>query len=181
MNATGVDNLFKGVQFDELEYFMDTQSPHIDSDNWEHRGTHYAKAAGQLDILHKFTTDRARDIFAVYDLLPTSARIQWYEFSPDGEEHYDDGAIEYTILYNYYSEEPVTFLYQNGEFTLQNNDAVAYCGQEILHQRKKTEGISICISLAYAKHNNPHFALGEYNGLGYKFKSTTEEIEENWL
>ena len=94
---------------------------------------------------------------------------------------YDDGAIEYTILYNYYSEEPVTFIYPNGEFTLENNEAVAYCGQELLHQRKKTEGISICISLAYAKPNNPHFALGEYNGLGYKFKSTTEEIEENWL
>ena len=54
---------------------MDTESPHIDRANWEHRGHYYAKASDKLDILHKFTTDKARDIFEVHDLLPTSARI----------------------------------------------------------------------------------------------------------
>jgi len=181
MEVVGITDLFKGVQFDELEYYMDTESPHIDRDNWEHRGNYYAKASGQLDILHKFTTDKARDIFEVHDLLPTSARIQWYEFSPKGKEHYDGGPIEYSILYNYYSEEPVTFKSSNGEIKLENLEAIAYCGSELLHQRQATEGISICLSFNYAKPNNPHFALGEYNGLGYGFKSTEEEVEINWL
>lgn len=181
MDAVKVSNLFKGVQFDEMEYFMDTQSPHIDTDNWEHRGHYYAKAEGRLDILHKFTTDTARDVFEVHDLLPTSARIQWYEFSPKGKEHYDEGPVEYSILYNYYSEYPVKFQTSTGTFELDNLEAIAYCGSELLHQRLGSEGISICLAFNYARPSNPHFALGEYNGLGYRYNSTEEEVKVNWL
>ena len=181
MDAVKITNLFKGRQFEELEFWMDTQSPHIDRDNWEHRGNYYAKPAGNLDTLHKFTTDVARDTFEIHNLLPTSARIQWYEFSPVGKEHYDSGPIEYSILYNYYSEEPVKFKTAIGNFELDNLEAMAYHGKDVLHQRQATEGISICLAFNYAKPSNPHFALAEYNGLGYGYKSTEEEVEVNWL
>lgn len=182
MDAVKITNLFKGNQYEEMQYWLDNESPYIDEDNWEKRNNYYAKGSQELQTLHTFTTDVARDVFEQHDILPSFSRVHWYEFSPKGEEHYDEGPVEYTIFYNYYSEEPVVFTSNGGETVLENGEAIAYCGSEAPHFKNKSEGISICLVFNYASPSNPHFALGEYNGRGqYSFKSNSEEVEINWL
>jgi len=182
MDAVKITELFKGQQLEEIQYWLDMQSPYIDEEMWEKRNSYYAKHTQELNTLHIFTTDLARDIFSEHNLLPSFSRIHWYEFSPKGEEHYDEGPVEHTIFYNYYSEEPVVFSHNGEKITLENNEAIAYCGKEFPHYRNESEGISICLVFNYASPSNPHFALGEYNGRGtYRFKSNKEEVEVDWL
>ena len=71
MEVVGVTDLFKGIQFDELEYYMDTESPHIDRDNWEHRGHYYAKAQN-LSRRLRLAYDKMLEDYDLL-LLPTVA------------------------------------------------------------------------------------------------------------
>jgi hypothetical protein len=181
MEVVKVTDLFKGNQLEELRYWLDNQSPFVDSQNWIKKSTYFSKSCREITVLHNYLIDKARDVFEVHNLLPTVSEIKWYEVSPPTLEHIDFGPESYTILYNYYSEDPISFSHNNSEVILENEEAIAYNGN-FPHSRKKTEGISICIAFNYAVPSNPHFVLAEYNGRGnYDYKSMKSEVEVNWL
>lgn len=181
MDAYKVDNLFKGNQLEEMRYWLDNENPFIDEDNWIKKRNHYFKSCYEVDVLHNFLLDTAREIFAVHNLLPTIAGIKWYEESPPTIEHIDFGPAQYNILYNYYSVEPITIVHNDEEMTLNNEQAIVYSG-DFPHSRKKTDDISICLSFGYNTPDNPHFALAEYNDRGnYIYKSNRPEVEVDWV
>lgn len=181
MEAVKIVDLFKGNQLEEIKYWLDNESPFVDPDNWNINVNHYEKKCSELDTLHISTTDRVREIFAVHNLLPTFSRIMWYDKSPEGEQHIDTGATEFTVLYNYYSEDPVIFYYDGVEIQLENEEAIAYCGTNRIHNRNESDGISICLGFNYAVPSNPHFVLAEYNGNRFQYKSNRDKVDVDWL
>ena len=181
MDVLKLPQLFKGNQLEEIKYWLDNESPFIDEPNWIKKRNHYFKNCYEVDVLHSYLIDIARETFEVHNLLPTVAGIRWYEESPATLEHIDYGPSKYNILFNYYSVEPIVLTHDGLEVVLENEEALAYSGN-FPHSRKKTDEISICLSFGYNTPDNPHFALAEYNDRGnYIYKSNKPEVEVNWL
>ena len=80
MEAVIIEDLFKGNQLEELRHWLDNETPYWDDQTWE-RSTSgvMKKTCPELNTYHIATIDKARDIFAVHDLLPTFSTLNWYD------------------------------------------------------------------------------------------------------
>lgn len=184
MNAVILTELFKGNQLEEIRFWMDNESPYFPNSGWERSidGSHMIKMCGELNMLHMWLTDTARDVFAIHNLLPTFSTLSWYQERPLNK-HYDTGPVEHTILYNYFSERELVLEYDGQELIVPNEQAIAYSGQQFEHYVKSDTGISICMYFNYASPDNHYFALGQHNKQGHSFPSGRQEHEvvKDWL
>lgn len=185
MDAVIIPELFKGNQLEEVRYWLDYETPHNNDGTWLESPfrTSKVKMCKELDMLHVSLIDKARDIFSVHNLLPTFSTINWYEDTTDIRKHFDDGPVEYTIMFNYFSETPLEIIYGKEKIVLDNEEAIAYNGAEFEHYRNNNGSISIGLYFNFAQPNNYHFALGNYTNGGIEFPSQrhVDEVDVNWL
>ena len=185
MNAIKITNLFKGNQLKELYAWLDMETPYDNNSEWQRSpdGLHMVKMCNELNTFHKVINDEARDIFAVHNLLPTFATVNWYEPNVESKIHYDSGPVQYTILYNYFSEYPLKLEYNNEEIILEQDEAVAYQGSEFEHIVKGVDGVSVRLVFNFATPDNYFFVLGNHTINGFEFPSgrSENEVEKNWL
>lgn len=185
MNAVIITDLFKGNQLEELQSWLDMETPYQQNSNWQKSpdGLHMVKMCNELNTFHKVLIDKARDVFAVHNLLPTFATVNWYEPNVQNETHLDNGEVEYTILYNYFSDSPLKLKYNNEEILLEQGCAVAYQGSEFEHTVEGVEGVSVRLNFNFAKPDNYFFVLGNHTVNGFEFPSgrPENEVETNWL
>lgn len=185
MNAVIITDLFKGNQLEELQSWLDLETPYEDKSKWAKSpdGTHMVKMCNELNTYHTVLTDKARDVFQVHNVLPTFSTINWYEPYVIKDTHYDSGPVEYTILYNYFSEHPLKLKYNNEEILLEQGSAVAYQGSQFEHTVEGVEGVSIRLNFNFATPNNYFFVLGNHTANGFDFPSgrPENEVEVNWL
>ena len=186
MDAVKITDLFKGNQLEEIRYWLDWETPANNDETWINTNHgEWTKMCAELNTLHTFTTDIARDVFSVHNLLPTFAAAKWYE--NEGhiyDQHIDQDPVQYTIVYNYYSEKDWKIKYSDQEYSLDNEEALAYCGSEFEHGRLKNPGgLTIALYFNYATPNNHHFIFGEYSSGQpiYKSGRTFNEIEIDWI
>ncbi len=183
MDAYIVDNLFKGNQLEELKYWMDHESPHNGSwDNSPDR-THHIKMCEELNTFHKVLTDKARDIFAVHNLLPTFSTISWYEGGVAKVPHLDSGPVEHTIMYNYFSQEPIQITVDDETLEVKNEQAVVYSGSTFKHSVSPVNGVSIRMHFNFAAPDNYFFIIGNHTNNGFEFPSgrMESEVGKDWL
>lgn len=184
MNAVKIFDLYKGQQLEEMKYWLDNESPYYDDSGWRQSpdGTYMVKMCNELNMYHNYITDTAREVFAVHNLLPTFSTISWYQ-ERKMRSHTDSGPVEYTILYNYFSEQPLVLEYNGDEIVIENEEAIAYNGNQFPHYVKSDTGVSICLYFNFAKPSNYHFALGQHTKQGYKFPSgrAESEVDIDWL
>lgn len=185
MNAVIITDLFKGNQLEELQYWLDMETPYQENSNWQKSpdGLHMVKMCNELNTFHKVLTDKARDVFAVHNLLPTFATINWYEPNIQSQTHFDSGEVEYTILYNYFSEEPIILKYNEQKIILEQGCAVAYQGSEFEHKVEGVNGVSVRLIFNFAKPDNYFFILGNHTINGFEFPSgrIEDEVGKDWL
>ena len=183
MDAYVVDNLFKGNQLEEMRYWMDYESPHNGSwDNSPDR-THHIKMCEELNTFHKVLTDKARDIFAVHNLLPTFSTISWYEGGVAKVPHLDSGPVEHTIMYNYFSQEPIQITVDDETLEVKNEQAVVYSGSTFKHSVSPVNGVSIRMHFNFAAPDNYFFIIGNHTNNGFEFPSgrMESEVGKDWL
>lgn len=183
MDAYIVDNLFKGNQLEEMKYWMDHESPHNGSwDNSPDR-THHIKMCEELNTYHKVLTDKARDIFAVHNLLPTFSTISWYEGGVAKVPHFDSGPVEHTIMYNYFSQEPIQITVDEETLEVGNEQAVVYSGGTFKHSVSPVNGVSIRMHFNFAEPDNYFFIIGNHTSNGFEFPSgrMEHEVGKDWL
>jgi hypothetical protein len=85
-------------------------------------------------------TDTAREIFDSKTLLPTYALFAHYEGqdpAPSLYKHKDDNACTYTLDMCVYQNEPWDLFVEDNAYTLSNNQALAYYGNEQFHWREE--------------------------------------------
>ena len=185
MDAIIINDLFKGNQLEEMRYWLDNETPYDENQVWErHESGLMKKSCNELSMYHIFALDKAREVFEVADLLPTFATINWYEADAHYPIHKDTDPVEYTIMYNYYSEHGWNINVNGREITLDNETAIAYNGQATDHGRLNNPGgVTVALYFNYAKPSNYHFALGEFSGGQPTFPSGRHftEIEKDWL
>ena len=61
--------------------------------------------------------------------------------------------------------------YKGQQIVVQNEEAIAYNGQEFEHYVKDNTGLSVCLYFNFARPDNYHFALGQHTKQGYQFPS----------
>lgn len=185
LDAVKITDLFKGNQLKELESWLDLETPYESNSNWLRSpdGSHMVKSCEELNTYHKVLTDKAREVFAVHDLLPTFSNINWYEPNVKKELHFDTGETEYTILYNYFSDDKLVFTYNNHQLELEQGEAIAYCGSEFEHMVGSSKGVNIRLNFNFARPNNYFFVLGNHTKKGFEFPSgrIEEEVGIDWL
>ena len=185
MDAVKITELYKGNQLEELQAWLDMETPYDDNSNWNRSpdGSHMVKMCEELNTLHKMLTDKARDTFAVHNLLPTFATINWYEPGVQKNMHYDNGPVEYTILYNYFSDNELELIYNEEKLTVAQGEAVAYVGSDFEHMVTATNGVSVRLNFNFAKPDNYYFVLGNHTVDGFQFPSgrTEQEVDRDWL
>jgi len=185
MEAVIVEDLFKGNQLEELRHWLDNETPYWEDQTWErsHNGV-MKKTCAELNTYHIATIDKARDIFAVHNLLPTFSTLNWYEQDTNHAIHKDTDPIEYTIMYNYYSDESWNININGQNYKLENETAIAYYGSQQDHGRLENPGgVTVALYFNYAKPDNYHFALGEHSSGEVMFPSRRHEfeVEKDWL
>ena len=185
MDAVKITDLFKGNQLEEIRYWLDWETPANNDDTWINTNPgEWTKMCAELTTLHLFTIDKARDVFGVHNLLPTFSTIKWYENEGfDYKKHFDSDPVEYTIVYNFYSEKVWDIEYNGFKYNLENEEALAYCGSQFEHSRLQNPGgLTIALYLNYATPDNYHFIFGEYSSGEPTFKSgrNINEIEKDW-
>ena len=184
MNAVKLHEIFKGNKLEEMKYWLDNESSYYEDSKWVESpdGSHMVKQCNELNMYHNSLIDVAREAFAVHDLLPTFATLSWYE-NRKSNSHNDTGPVEYTILYNYFSENELVLEYKGQQIVVQNEEAIAYNGQEFEHYVKDNTGLSVCLYFNFARPDNYHFALGQHTKQGYQFPSGRSESEviKDWL
>ena len=185
MDAIIVTDLFKGNQLEEMRHWLDNETPYWDDDTWERASSGVMKKrCAELNMYHISTIDRAREIFEVHNLLPTFASLNWYQEDNHHPIHKDSDPVEFTIMYNYYSDTEWNININNSDYVLENETAIAYCGSEQEHGRLQNPGgVTVALYFNYAKPDNYHFALGEYSSGEVMFPSRRHEFEvqKDWL
>lgn len=185
MNAVLITDLFKGNQLEELRYWLDIETPYDEDGDWQRSpdGLHMVKMCNELNTFQNVIIDKAREVFAVHNLLPTFSTVNWYEPNVQTNLHFDTGPVEYTIMYNYFSESPLKLTYKEEQIEVPNETAVAYYGKDFEHSVAGTDGVSIRLNFNFATPDNYFFILGNHTKNGFVFPSgrKEEEVEINWL
>lgn len=102
----------------------------------------YCVGDGGLPILKELLdklTDTAREIFNSKTLLPTYALFAHYEGqnpTPSLYKHKDDNACTYTLDMCVYQKEPWDLFVEDKPYTLYQNQALAYYGNDQWHHRE---------------------------------------------
>jgi hypothetical protein len=185
IDAVVITDLFKGNQLKELESWLDFETPYEQESNWLRSpdGSHMVKMCEELNTFHKYLIDKARDVFAIHNLLPTFSTINWYEPNVEKEPHIDTGETEYTILYNYFCDDKLTFTYNEHQLELEQGNAIAYCGSEFEHMVSSSSGVNVRLNFNFALPSNYFFVLGNHTNEGFEFPSgrIESEVGVDWL
>jgi len=185
MNAVIINDLFIGNQAKELEAWLDLETPYDQSAKWQSSpdNTHMVKTCEELNTFHKCILDKAREIFSVHNLLPSFCTINWYEPGVEKSSHVDIGPVEYTILYNYFSNSPLEFIYNDEKLKISQGQAIAYCGSEFEHMVKECDAVNVRLTFNFASPDNYYFILGNHTKEGFEFPSgrIEQEIGKDWL
>jgi hypothetical protein len=102
----------------------------------------YVAADNSLKILSEYAekvVPVARDAFSSNSLLPTYTLFAHYEGSnppPSLYKHKDDNACTYTVDMCLYQKEPWDLFVDGVSYTLNENQALAYYGNDQLHWRE---------------------------------------------
>jgi len=103
----------------------------------------YCIGDGGLPILAELAnklTETAREVFNSEALMPTYTLFAHYEGnspSPSLYKHKDDNACTYTIDMCVYQKEPWDLFVEDKPYTLYQNQALAYYGNEQTHWREE--------------------------------------------
>jgi len=185
MNALIINDLFKGNQLVELQSWLDLETPYEQKNNWQSSpdGTHMIKMCEELNTFHKVLTDKSREVFQVHNLLPTFSTIDWVEPNVTINSHRDSGPVQYTILYNYFSDYKLELKYKDDLLNLEQGQAVAYEGSQFEHEVNANKGVSVRLYFNFATPDNYYFILGNHTINGFEFPSgrLEQEVDINWL
>ena len=130
-----VNNLFDINQHSEI---INTFLPLIKTDHVY--DSNFGRYYSSPDILNKYSDHvlaHAKKIFNSNTLVPSYFLFSHYE----GKEaslfkHIDDNACTYTIDYCLYQSEPWDIFIEDKAYTLNENDAVCFYGEEQFHWRE---------------------------------------------
>lgn len=107
-------------------------------DDWFSRYTVNNEINKDLDKAFNNLTSLARQTFNSKTLLPTYALFSHYEGKNARlHKHVDDNACTYTIDLCLYQKTPWGLWVENKEYVLQENQALAYYGNDQLHWRQQ--------------------------------------------
>lgn len=110
----------------------------LDFDEWFSRYTVHNTANSSLDKVFKGLTSLAQKTFNSKTLKPTYALFSHYEGKNARlHKHIDDNACTYTIDLCLYQKTPWGLWVENSEYILQENEALAYYGNDQLHWRQQ--------------------------------------------
>jgi len=90
-----------------------------------------------LNLLHTKLTDFARDFFENPSIVPSFNFGSWYFGDASLEKHRDVNACQYSIDMCVYQKEPWDLYIEGKPYTLMENEAVLYYGEEQRHWREK--------------------------------------------
>ena len=166
MDAIKITDLFDSELVNEINHWLDDESPYYEDGQWHLENGVYKLNNAYTNTLHKLLTDKSREVFAVHNLLPTTSYIKWYEDNSDFSSHIDKGAEEYTIIYNYFSENPIVLEHENQKIEIGINESIAYVGSSNFHKLNDIEGYAVIMYFSFAPVQNLYFKFGQYNGDG---------------
>lgn len=120
---------------------------------------------GLLDNTFKKLTPKAREVFGSDTLMPTYALFAHYE-GPNASlyKHKDDNACTYTLDMCVYQKEPWDLFVEGKPYTLTQNQALAYYGNDQEHWREgfpnPEENFVAMIFFHYAEPDHWFFTKG---------------------
>lgn len=134
-----LDNLFDDKEYDNLK------NSFLNYKNFSFQPgfSRYVVSDNSMQILSEYSQKLipiARGVFNSQELLPTYTLFAHYEGSnppPSLYKHKDDNACTYTIDMCLYQKEPWSLFVDGVPYTLNENQALAYYGNDQLHWREK--------------------------------------------
>tara|TARA_B100000925_G_scaffold81303_1_gene57732 strand:+ start:732 stop:1259 length:528 start_codon:yes stop_codon:yes gene_type:complete len=167
MNVVKITQLFSDGLKEEIDFWLDHESPFYEDDTWiKESDSLYTLSNAYVNTLHKVLTDISREIFQVHNLLPSVATLKWIEGNNDEKNHIDSGPSEYTIIYNYFSEDKIFLTHENEKLEIGQQESVAYEGYSNFHTLNNFEGTALLFYFSFAKPDNAYFHFGQYNDDG---------------
>lgn len=167
MNAVKITQLFSDELNKEIDFWLDYESPFYEDDTWRKESNNlYTLSNTYVNTLHKVLTDKSREVFQVHNLIPSIATLKWIEGHHDEKNHIDSGPNEYTIVYNYFSENNIYITHENEKLKIEELEAVAYDGYSNFHTLNEFDGTALLFYFSFAKPDNPYFKFGQYNDDG---------------
>lgn len=110
----------------------------LEFDDWFSRYTLHSSVNKKLDSVFNDLVPIARKTFNSKTLLPTYALFSHYEGKNARlHKHIDDNACTYTIDLCLYQKTPWGLWVENKEYILEENQALAYYGNDQLHWRQQ--------------------------------------------
>lgn len=131
-----IENVFPQPEFNRLKrYLMNKQK---DPSTFDKGFGRYTFRNKMIDVYSMNLLLLARQTFNSKTLLPSYSLFAHYE----GEnaslyKHKDDNACTYTLDFCVYQTEPWDLFVDDQAYTLQENQALAYYGNEQMHWREK--------------------------------------------
>lgn len=179
-----VDNLFSEQEYLSLKnIFSDVYSYDFDTSF-----KRYTKSDGE-DIRFaefvKIATEKAKTIFKSETLKPTYSLFAHYQGNkPQLHKHVDDNACTYTLDFCVYQTNPWDLYVENKAYTLYQNQALAYYGNDQEHWREDfpygTSDNVAMIFFHFAEPDHWYFTKGpSYLSVIRNIKTEEEWAKEN--
>lgn len=134
-----INNLLSLEEYERLMVYLNNPK----SFGFDIGFSRYCIGDGNLPILRELAnrlTQTARDVFDSETLLPTYTLFAHYEGqnpAPSLYKHKDDNACTYTLDMCVYQKEPWDLFVDDKAYTLYENQALAYYGNDQMHWREE--------------------------------------------
>jgi hypothetical protein len=132
-----VDKLLKDAELEKLQkYFKNTYKKY----SFEKKCSRYITDSNNDEVLKQFlhsNLDIVRKIFNNNKLLPTIAFFSHYEGNGKLKKHKDGAGGTHTFDTCIYQTEPWDIYVEGMPYTLQENQSLAFYGEDQLHWREK--------------------------------------------
>ena len=130
-----IKNIFTNNQYNELKKYL-FEKPKLEKDYSAGFGR-YCFTDSLIDQYAEKLIPVAREHFNSTTLVPSYSLFAHYEGNEASlYKHKDDNACTYTIDYCVYQTEPWDLYVDSKSYTLQENEALAYFGNDQLHWRE---------------------------------------------
>lgn len=130
-----IENVFSYDEYIKLKHYL-FDKPKIQ----EHYSQGFGRYSFETELINEYANKLiplARKHFNSQTLMPSYSLFAHYEGAEASlYKHKDDNACTYTIDYCVYQTEPWDLYVDGNPYTLQENQALAYYGNEQLHWRE---------------------------------------------